>query len=127
MATHTETLPTTATRGDMQHRPSEERSSVVVGSLYMVVISIALFFVPILNGLVGGLVGGYKVGGVRRALIAAILPAIVLAIGLWIILALLSAPIIGFFAGAALGVIVLFADIGLFIGAAIGGALSNRR
>lgn len=127
MATHSETLPGTAAPREMQHRPRDERSSVVVGSLYMVVITIALFFLPVINGLVGGLVGGYKVGGIKRALIAAILPAIVVGIGLWIILALLDAPLIGFFAGAALGVIVLFADIGLFIGAAIGGAMSNRR
>lgn len=127
MAMATDTLPTTAARQDMQRRPREDRSSIVAGSAWMVVISIALFFVPILNGLVGGLVGGYKVGGVKRALIAAILPAIVVGIALWVILAILDAPLIGFFAGAALGLIVLFADVGLFIGAAIGGAMSTRR
>jgi hypothetical protein len=120
-----ETMRTPLSRSDTS--PPAERSSIPAASAWMVVISIALFFVPVLNGLIGGLVGGYKAGGVRRALIAAILPAVVLAIAMWVILALLSAPIIGFFAGAALGLIVLFADLGLFIGAAIGGAMSSRR
>lgn len=51
-----------------------ERSSVVGASLRMVGVSLALFFLPAINGLIGGLVGGYK-GGMSRALVAAILPA----------------------------------------------------
>jgi hypothetical protein len=103
------------------------RSSVVIGSIWMVGLSLVLFFVPLINGVVGGLVGGYKVGSVGRALLAAIIPAIAVAIGLWLILALLDAPVIGFFAGAAAGVLILLADVGLFIGAAIGGAMSPKR
>jgi hypothetical protein len=93
----------------------------------MVVLSLLLFFVPLINGFIGGLVGGYKVGTVKRALVAAILPAIVVAIGLWLILIAFDAPVIGFVAGTAAAVIVLLSDIGLFIGAAIGGAISSAR
>ncbi len=92
----------------------------------MVFLSLALFFVPLVNGLIAGAVGGYKVGGVGRALVAAILPAVVVAGGLWIAFAFLDAPIWGFLAGTAVGLIILLADVGLFIGAVIGGALRSR-
>ena len=92
----------------------------------MVFLSIALFFIPLLNGLIAGLVGGYKVGGVARALVAAILPGVAAAGGLWIVFALFDAPVWGFVAGAAVGFLILLSDIGLFIGAAIGGALGRR-
>lgn len=59
------------------------RSSIISGSLWMIAISVVLFFVPLINGLVGGFVGGYKVGGAGRALVAAILPAAVVAVVLF--------------------------------------------
>lgn len=108
-----------------ERRP--RRSSVPVASLWMVGLSLVLFFIPGVNGLVGGLVGGYKVGGVGRALIAAILPAIVVGIGLWVLLAAFELPIVGFVAGAAIGILVLFADLGLFLGALVGGLAGRHR
>lgn len=102
------------------------RASIVAGSLWMVGLTLALFFLPLINGIVGGFVGGYKVGGAGRALIAAILPAIVVAIALWVIFAVFDAPVIGLVAGVAGAALVVLADIGIFIGALIGGAMSNR-
>jgi hypothetical protein len=101
-------------------------SSIFVGSLWMIGISLALFFLPLINGVIGGLVGGYKVGGVGRALLAAILPAVVVALGLWIIFIIFDAPALGIIAGLTGAVLVLLADVGIFIGALIGGALSRR-
>lgn len=117
------------TRGELVQRlytGGGERSSVVSGSLWMVGISVALFFLPAINGFVGGLVGGYKVGGLRRALTAAVLPAGAVGVLLWIVLAIVDAPVVGFLSGvAALGLIVL-SSLGLLIGAAVGGALSPK-
>jgi hypothetical protein len=107
-------------------RPHDERSSVFSGSLWMVGISLALFFLPAINGFVGGLVGGYKVGGSGRALTAAILPAIVVGLGLWLLLAVLEAPVIGFLSGIALIGLIVFSSLGLLLGAAIGGAVSDK-
>jgi len=107
--------------------PPEDRKSIVTGSLWMVGLSVLLFFVPGINGLVGGFVGGYKVGGVQRALLAAVLPALVVAACIWGLMALLDLGVLGLFAGATIGGIILFSDIGLFIGAAIGGAVSNKK
>lgn len=119
MATSTSTTRTA--------RTPEDRKSVFMGSIWMVVISLVLFFLPILNGLIGGLVGGYMVRGVGRALAAAILPAIVVAVGLWILLAVLDLPVVGFLAGVAIGLWILFSDLGLLLGAALGGALGDAK
>jgi hypothetical protein len=107
--------------------PSERRSSIVAGSAWMVLISLALFFVPLLNGFVGGLVGGYKVGTVGRGLTAAVLPAGVVAVGLWVLLALAELPLLGMLAGVAIGLAVVFSELGLFLGAMVGGLLASNR
>jgi hypothetical protein len=107
--------------------PTEDRSSILAGSLWMVAISLALFFLPLINGLIGGVVGGYKVGAVGRALVAAILPAAIVALGLWLVFALWEAPFWGLVAGLTGGLLVLLADVGIFVGAAIGGLLAARR
>lgn len=120
---------------DIEHRPvrthpvltTEDRSSILAGSFWMVAISLVLFFLPLINGLIGGLVGGYKVGGVGRALVAAIVPAAIVALGLWLLFALANAPFWGMVAGLTGATLVALADVGIFVGAAIGGALAARR
>lgn len=108
------------------HLVSPQRSSIIAGSLWMIGVTLVLFFLPLINGIVGGIIGGYKVGGAKRAMLAAILPAFVVAIGLWLIFALADAPVWGFLAGLTAAALVALADVGIFIGAAIGGAMSKR-
>jgi hypothetical protein len=109
----------------MANPRTDDHRSVIFGSLVMVVVSLVLFFMPLINGLIGGIVGGYLVGNVKRALLAAILPAVLVAIGLWIIFGLFEAPVLGLFAGLAVGMWILITDLALFIGAAIGGGLAS--
>jgi hypothetical protein len=104
-----------------------QSKSVLTGSVWMVVLSLALFFLPAINGLVGGVVGGYKAGNARRALLAAILPAVLLALGLWVLLSVLGMPVLGVFAGLAVGVWVAVSDLGLFVGALIGGLVRRAQ
>lgn len=104
-----------------------DESSVISGSLWMMGVSLALFFLPPINGLIGGAVGGYRVGSMRRALMAAVLPTVVVASGLWLLLTSVDMPIVGLFAGLAMGVHILLSSIGLLIGAAIGGAVAQNR
>ena len=104
-----------------------ERSNLVVASLWMVGITLALFFLPLVNGVIGGLVGGYKARRIPQALLAAILPAAVATVGLWIIVSALGAPVIGALAGTAVGILIALADLGIFAGAAIGGWLAQSR
>jgi len=102
-------------------------TSLVVSAIWMVLISMLLFFLPALNGLIGGAVGGYKAGSVKRGLGAALLPAIAAGIGIWVLLAILDAPVLGFLSGLAFGVWALISSIGLLIGAMIGGAIAPPR
>src|SRR5690606_11635098 len=99
------------------HYEKEERSRIIVPSLWMIGLSLLLFFIPVFNGLIAGFVGGLKAGTVKNALLAAILPAIIVAGGLWTLLALLNMPVIGLFAGTAVGLWILLSDVGLFVGA----------
>jgi hypothetical protein len=106
---------------------SENRKNVVIGSVWMVVLTTALFFLPAVNGLIAGTVGGYMVGSMKRALLAAVIPAMVAAMALWVLLATLDFPVVGFFVGAAMGVHIVLSEIGLFLGAAIGGTVAQTR
>lgn len=93
----------------------------------MVAITLVLFFLPAVNGFVGGLVGGYKVGSAGRAIISALIPAAISAVGLWLLLSIFDLPVVGLAAGAALGAIIIFSEISLFVGAAIGGAIGREK
>lgn len=102
-------------------------SSILVSSLWMIAISLLLFFVPAVNGLVGGAVGGYKAGSASRGLVAALLPSIVVGLALWGLLASYGRPVLGFFGGLAVGLWALISSVALLIGAAIGGVLAPDR
>ena len=107
--------------------PAPRASNLFSASAWMVGITLALFFVPLINGLIGGFVGGYKVGTPGRAMGAAVLPAVIASGGLWLLMISLDLPVIGFVAGLAVGILILLADLGIFVGALIGGFVSNRR
>jgi hypothetical protein len=95
-------------------------TSTLAGAVWMVVISLLLFFLPAVNGFIAGIIGGYMVGSLGRALIAALLPALIIAGGLWGILAVLGLPVVGFLAGTAVTVLIALSELGLFLGATIG-------
>jgi hypothetical protein len=104
-----------------------KRSSIVGASAWMVLLTLVLFFVPAVNGLVGGAVGGYKAGGIRRALAAAVLPAIVVGVGMFLLLTLVDVTgMLGLFVGVATGVLVALSEVTLFIGALVGGLVGRR-
>ncbi|HLU61397.1 MAG TPA: hypothetical protein VKZ99_03495 [Gammaproteobacteria bacterium] len=103
------------------------QSSLLAAALWMIVVSLLLFFLPGINGLIGGGVGGYKAGSVGRGLGAAVLPALVVGLLVWVLLAMFNMPVIGFISGVAVGLWALFSSIGLLVGAIIGGALAPSR
>lgn len=102
-------------------------SSILISSLWMIGISMVLFFLPAINGLIGGAIGGYKAGSAGRGLTAAVLPSIVVGLLLWALFAAFDAPIIGFIGGLAIGVWAIFSSLGLLLGAVAGGALAPPR
>jgi hypothetical protein len=102
-------------------------SSILASSLWMIVISLVLFFLPAINGLIGGWVGGYKAGSAGRGLSAAVLPAIVVGLSLWALLASYGRPVLGFFGGLAVGLWAVISSVSLLVGAAIGGVMAPDR
>jgi len=101
------------------------RSSIVGASLWMLVISLLLFWLPFLGPLLGGIVGGRKAGGVGRALLASLVPAFVVA-GLLLALGTLltGMPLIGAVAAAG-GFVLVAAQVGpMILGAILGGLMA---
>ncbi|MBU0529568.1 hypothetical protein KKF86_07420 [bacterium] len=102
------------------------KGSVTRGFFWMFLISILLFWLPVIGPLIAGLVGGKKSGGVGNAILAAIFPAIILGILVSSLTGVLSGlPLIGLVAGASV-VVLAITHIGpLLVGAIIGGIFSN--
>ena len=67
------------------------RNSIVGASVWMLVISLLLFWLPFVGPLLGGVIGGRKAGGVVRAFIAALVPAFIVG-ALLFVLATLYGP-----------------------------------
>jgi hypothetical protein len=101
------------------------RGSITAGIVWMLLISILLFWLPLLGPFLAGLVGGKKAGGVGNALAAALLPALVFAVALFLLAtALTGMPMVGAFAGAG-GFVLAMSHIGpMLIGAFVGGLLA---
>lgn len=99
--------------------------SVMAGAIWMIVISILLFWIPGVGGFIGGLVGGKVSGGVGSALVAWFLSSILVAILFAVLGTMLSGMIlIGALAGLG-GLILGFIDAGTrLLGAVIGGFLA---
>jgi hypothetical protein len=93
--------------------------------VWMLVLSILLFWLPVLGLFIAGLVGGRKAGSLGRGVVAALVPAIVVG-GLAFLLAtvLTGMPILGFIAGLGAGALVVASVVPLLLGAALGGALA---
>ena len=99
------------------------KASIPAAIVWMFVISVLLFWMPVIGGFIAGFVGGRKAGSIGRALAAVFLPGVVFGV----LLGLLAGSLIGFplvDAVVALGGSVLaVAHVGpMLIGAVIGGA-----
>lgn len=106
---------------------SEQKSgSVLGGSVWMILISLVLFWIPGIGGFIGGIVGGKVAGGVGSALLAWLLSSILLAVVFGVLGTMLSGMIlIGALAGLG-GLVIGFIDAGArLLGAVIGGFLAS--
>lgn len=104
----------------MVQRPGSVGSAI----LWIFVLSLLLFWLPVLGPLIAGFVGGRKAGSVGNAIVAVILPGIVFGVALFLLASIFTGlPIVGFVAGAG-GVALAFAHIGpLLVGAILGAIL----
>ena len=79
------------------HRP---KGSVAAGVVWMFLVSLLLFWLPVFGSLIAGIVGGKKAGGVGPAIVAALFPAIVLGVLFFVFAtALTGLPLVGMAAG----------------------------
>ena len=103
---------------------NDSSGSLIGAMIWMAVISLLLFWLPLFGPLIAGVVGGMKAGGVGKALLAVVLPALILAGLLFAFGASLTGfPIIGIIAAAG-GTILIISGMGfLLVGAIIGGIL----
>jgi hypothetical protein len=103
----------------------DKKGSIIAGIIWMSLISLLLFWLPVIGPLVAGLVGGKKSGDVGNAIAAVFLPGIIFGILLFFLATALSGmPLIGAIAGAG-GFILSLAHIGpLLLGAIIGGIIA---
>jgi hypothetical protein len=96
--------------------------SVGAATLWMVVLSVLLFWLPPIGPVVAGFVGGRKAGGVGPAVLAATIPAVLAAVLFFLLSSLFALPVVGGLVGAGVLVVVLVESVPLFVGAALGGA-----
>ncbi len=104
----------------MANRPGSIGSAI----LWMFVLSILLFWLPLLGPLIAGFVGGRKAGTLGNAVLAVLLPGIVFAVAFFFLATVLTGlPIFGFLAGAG-GLVMAAAHVGpLLLGAVVGAIL----
>ena len=98
--------------------------SVLMGMIWMFVISLLLFWLPAIGPLIAGIVGGKVAGGVGPGLIAALFPGLLLALGLFLAGTMLTAlPMVGAILAGGGFILYIFYIPPLLIGALIGGLL----
>ena len=56
------------------------QGSIASGAIWRFVLSILLFWLPLIGSILAGLVGGKKAGGVGNAILAVFLPGLVLGV-----------------------------------------------
>lgn len=103
--------------------PSTEQRSLLRGALWMLVLSLVLFWLPVLGPFIAGVVGGRVIGGRIAALLVALLPAIALAALIALILSLFELPVLGAVAGFGIFLVIAVQDLPLLVGAWVGASL----
>ena len=104
-----------------------EQGKVLGPSIWMIVVSLLLFWLPGFGPLIAGYVGGRMAGNVSAAFSAALLPMVVAGLGVFIAVTLIGLPFIGAIAGTALAIYILVHEIALIAGAVIGGLLASTK
>lgn len=95
--------------------------SVVSATIWMFLLSVLLFWLPVLGPLIAGFVGGKRAGSFSNAILAAILPGLIVGGIIFFSASLLTGlPLFGFIAGAGGFALMAAHVLPLILGAAIG-------
>jgi hypothetical protein len=104
---------------------TEKKGRLGAAMVWMFVLSLLLFWIPVLGMFIAGLVGGRKAGNVGTAIAAALLPALVVAVSMFFLAtALTGMPVLGAIAGLGAGALVVANVVPLVAGAVVGGILA---
>jgi hypothetical protein len=105
-------------------RTRAENDNFFIAAVWMFLISVLLFWLPVVGPFIAGVVGGKKAGGVGAAIMASLIPALFAGIMLFFLASVLTGfPLLGFFAALG-GFALTAAHIGpLILGAIIGGIM----
>lgn len=102
---------------------STKQGSVGSAMTWIFVLSILLFWMPIVGPLIAGFVGGRKAGSLSNAVLAVLLPGAVIGVTMFLLATVLTGvPFVGALAGAG-GLLFAFAHVGPLMVAAIIGAV----
>lgn len=102
------------------------KGSLTMATIWMIVISLILFWLPVMGPLLAGLAGGRVAGTAGRGILAAILPALLLCLLLMALSS--SAPLIGAIVSISLFLVIMLQSLPLLIGAVLGGiSAANAR
>jgi hypothetical protein len=105
--------------------PRADRGGLAAAMVWMLVLSLLLFWLPVLGMFIAGLVGGRKAGSVGTAIAAVLLPAMVVAVVMFFMAtALTGMPVLGAIAGFGAGVFVVANVVPLLVGAVVGGIMA---
>lgn len=100
--------------------------NIFSGMLWMIFLSILLFWLPTIGSFIAGFIGGKKAGNLINALVAALLPSLLLGIILFSFSnILIGIPLIGVVFGLGGFLFGLIGISPLLLGAIIGGYLSE--
>jgi hypothetical protein len=102
-----------------------QRGSVISGAMWMIVLGLLLFWLPVVGPLIAGFVGGRKAGSMGAALTASIIPALLAAGLLLLIGSVFGLPLIGAIAGAGVFVIIAVETVPMMLAAIVGGATAD--
>lgn len=101
---------------------SEAEGTVLSGMIWMLALSVLLFWLPGFGSLIAGAVGGFKAGGAAKGLLAATLPAIALSIALFTLATVLTTlPVIGLVTAMGGFMVTVIYVMPMIIGAIVGG------
>lgn len=104
---------------------SQRKGSIFWASVWMLVLSLLLFWLPAIGSLIAGVVGGKIAGSPSRAFWASILPSLLLGVLLALLATILTGmPIVGVIAGLGAFTLAVIGAGTMVIGALIGGLLA---
>lgn len=108
-------------------RTAEPRASFIKATLWMVGLSLLLFWLPIIGPVAAGLVGGWFAGTVGRAVLASLMPAGLLVALILLVGTAVNLPLIGGITAGVVGLVILVGDLPLVLAAIVGAIASQRR